>query len=84
MAVYLGNQTVEQMEKRLSIQLSEEDKEALNSIRSEDAKVEKGTWHCFDIPFMIMAGDIETARKVVGILSKYQDQMKGEFQIGYQ
>ena len=83
MSIYLGNQTLEQIENRLSISISEEDKKVLETFYSQSASVPSGTWHCFDIPFMMMCGDIETAKRVVKIFTPYSKSMKGQFQIGY-
>ena len=65
MKMMLGNQTPEQIEKRLRISLSNEHKEELRSTWQQKAEnITEGKWHCFDIPFMFVCGDIETAKKV--------------------
>lgn len=85
MNIMLGNQTPEQIEKRLRITLSEADKEELRSTWQQKAEdIADGKWHCFDIPFMMVCGDKETATKWRDIFMNY-DLSKGElFQISWE
>ena len=63
MSIMFGNQTPEQIEKRLCIILSDEHKEELRKTWQHKAEnIEKGMWHCFDMPFMLVCGDAETAK----------------------
>ena len=72
MGIMLGNLTLEQIEKRTGINISDEDRKELNQMRQEKAEhIENGKWHCFDLPFMIICGNKPTAEKVVKILTKY-------------
>lgn len=72
MIIMLGNLTLEQIEKRTGISISDEDRKELNQMRQEKAEhIENGKWHCFDLPFMIICGDKPTAEKVVKMLTKY-------------
>lgn len=62
MMIMLGNQTPDQIEKRLHIVMTEEHKKKLHDTWQQKAEnIEKGKWHCFDIPFMFMCGDKDTA-----------------------
>lgn len=82
MGIMLGNLTVNQIETRLQITLSDHDREALSKIRQNDAQnIAPGTWHCFDIPFVLVCGDYNAAVTVRDILTPYSGQMKGQLQI---
>ena len=86
MSIYLGNLTPEQIESRLGIELTAEDKELLKKTHQPEVNVplESGKWHCFDLPFMIMTSDVKTARMFVDIFSKYEPSTFREcFQIGW-
>lgn len=73
--IMFGNLTVNALEKRLGIELSEDHKEYLESTRQDGASNVLGEkWHCFDIPFRILAGDSDTGDKIVAILSQYDIQ----------
>lgn len=83
MGIYLGNLSVKQIEERLEIVLSEEDREVLKNSQEENASnVPENKWHGFDIPFIIVCGSMDMAIKVRDILSKYDKDMKGTLQIG--
>ena len=72
MVIMLGNLSVEEIEHRLNISLSDEDKKVLNESRQLKAEnIENGKWHCFDIPFMIVCGDKPTAEKFNKMFSAY-------------
>lgn len=78
MGIMLGNQTVEQIEKRLGITLSQEHKQALFESwqqKAEDIADEK--WHCFDLPFVMVCGSKKTAEKFRDIFTQY-DLSKAE------
>lgn len=83
MGIMLGNLSVREIEKRLSIDLKDEDREFLEGSRQESANGpwEPGSWHCFDIPFLIQCDGMETAKKVADILGEYP--LKGTVQIGW-
>ena len=70
--IMLGNLTVEEIEYRLDISLSEEDKKTLKDSWQQKAEnIESGKWHCFDIPFMIVCGDKQTAMKYNLMFANY-------------
>lgn len=61
----LGNLSVDQIEKRLGIEFPEEIREFMRKTHQEEAsRIVAGKWHCFDIPFNIVCGDMETATKI--------------------
>lgn len=85
MAIMLGNLPVSEIERRLSIELKEEDRKVFNENRQETVNrtpLAEGKWHCFDIPFLLMCDREETARKMADILSRYS--LKGSIQIGWE
>lgn len=80
MNIYIGNFTAQRMASEMGIELTQEDKNALEEIRQDDAQsIQPGKYHCFDIPRMIMCGDIDTGYKVAAILKKYT--IKGRWQV---
>lgn len=86
MMIFLGNQTVDDMERRLHIKFSEEHRAFLEENRQQkvnDTPLEPGKWHCYDIPFMLMTHDKETALTYKKLFSDYT--LSGEtFQIGWE
>lgn len=86
MSIYLGNLTPEQIESRLDIELTAEDKELLKKTHQPEVNVplESGKWHCFDIPFMLMTHDIKTASMFADIFRKYEpSKFKDCLRIGW-
>lgn len=88
MGIYLGNLTVDQIETRLGVEFSEEDKETLRGTRQEKVNktpIEHGKWHCFDIPFMFMTHDVDTAIRFRDLFQNYDTaKFKEMFQIGWE
>lgn len=63
--IALGNLTVKQIEERLGIEFPEEIREFMNKNHQPEANnIVKGKWHCFDIPFVLVCGDMEVAAKI--------------------
>lgn len=61
----LGDLKVSEIEKRLGIEFPEDIREFMKQTHQSRAnKIEKGKWHCFDIPFNLVCGDRETASKI--------------------
>lgn len=82
MAIYLGNLTIEQMEKRMGIQFPDDVREFMKkSHQSKAENIAKGKWHCFDIPFTLVCGDRETAIKIYNGLKDQQEDIKEPLQI---
>lgn len=79
----LGNLTVTQIEARMGISFPDETKNFLNESHQAEAKnISKGKWHCFDLPFFMLCGDMETASKVYDCLKDKTAEIKEFFQIG--
>jgi Mg2+/Co2+ transporter CorB len=82
MRILLGNLNTKQIQQRLGITLPEEDVSTLDSMRQEKAEnIAPDKWHCFDIPFTMVCGSMETATKVYEILKPYSSQMNEPLQI---
>jgi len=65
MSIMLGDLSVSQIEQRIGVNFPEEIREFMKSSHQPNASdVQSGKWHCFDIPFNIVCGDIETATKI--------------------
>ena len=83
MGIYLGNLTVEQIEHRLGIVFSEEERSELKSARQEKASnIAADKWHCFDIPFMIVCGSYAFSERLKEILTPYASKMTGSISVG--
>lgn len=78
----LGNLSVEQIEKRTGVDFPEEIRVFLKeNHQSEAANVKKGKWHCFDIPFTMVCGDLETATKIYESVKDKSSAFKERMQI---
>lgn len=61
----LGNLSVKQIESRLGIEFPQEIRDFMGKTHEPNAnKIPKGKWHCFDMPFNLMCGDMETATRI--------------------
>ena len=73
----LGNQSVSQIEKRLGIEFPEEIREFMNKTNQSEANnITKGKWHCFDRPFNLVCGDMETATKIFSSVKDRSSECK--------
>jgi len=85
MNIMLGNQSVGQIEKRLGIEFPEEIREFMKNTHQPSANnIMKGKWHCFDIPFILVCGDIETATKIYNSVKDKSDECKEILQFSLQ
>lgn len=83
MMIQLGNLTVAQMESRSGVTFPDELKEFMaGSHQDQASNVQPGKWHCFDLPFFLMCGDMETAQKIYDYLSPLTSEFKEDMQIG--
>lgn len=73
MNIYLGNLSVEQIEKEYQVQFSEEDKAWLKEHRQENVNIKLGAdkWHCFDIPRIIAVGSADFRQEIFDRLKNY-------------
>lgn len=80
-AIMLGNLSIKQIEDRLGIQFPEDIKEFMNSTHESNASnIPKGKWHCFDIPFNLVCGDIDTATKIFKSVESKSSECKCQLQ----
>ena len=88
MMIFLGNLMPSQIEKRLGIELTEADKELLLNTHQAEINhrpIEVGRWHCYDLPFMLMTHDKDTAIKFRDLFMKYDaSTFKECFQIAWE
>jgi hypothetical protein len=43
--------------------------------------IQPGKWHCFDLPFVMVCGDMDTAKEVFQHLSQLSDKFTEKMQI---
>jgi hypothetical protein len=73
----LGNLSVKQIEERLGIEFPEEIRQFMkDSHQSKAENIKTGRWHCFDLPFHLVCGDISTATKIYESVKEKSDQCK--------
>jgi len=79
--IFLGNLTVEQIEREYSVNFSAEDKQWLMKHHQDQANgIEKDKWHFFDMPRIMVAGSKEFMQELYDRLIKYT--FIGQFRIG--
>ena len=82
MSIMLGNFSTEQLQIILGIELSKEESDLLESMRQNEASnIAKDKWHCFDMPFVLICGSMDTAIKVHEVLLPYSEKMKRQIKI---
>lgn len=82
MNIMLGNLTVSQIEKRLGIEFPEEIRDFMKKTHQSRAeRIENGKWHCFDMPFNLVCGDMETATKIFNSVKDKSDECKEQLRI---
>ena len=79
--VMFGDLTVERIERRIGIEFPDEVKIFMkDNHQSEASNIKKGKWHCFDIPFHIICGDVETATKIYNSVKERSKEVKEPLQ----
>ncbi len=77
MNIRLGNLSVKEIENKLGIEFPDDIREFMKESRQHNASnIEKGKWHCFDMPFEMVCGDKETATKIFKSVESKSDQCK--------
>lgn len=85
MNIKLGNLSIIDIEKRLGIDFPSEIREFMELNHQPEANsVQKGRWHCFDIPFFLVCGDIDIATKIYNSVKSKSSEAKEILQIGVQ
>lgn len=78
----LGNLTIEEMEKRSGVKFTDDLREYMEPRRQQKAEnVQVGKWHCFDLPFTLICGDMETAKEIHRHLAPFSNDFKEPLQI---
>ena len=74
MAIYLGNQTISDLERRTGYVFSDEDRKWLKSHRQDDADIDYNSdkFHIFDLPFVIHVAS-PISDYLLKLMMKYQD-----------
>ena len=71
MSIYIGNLLVSDIIERTGVEISFEDKMWLKERHCHKTKLKKNTWHCYDLPFLIVCESKELAAEMVDRLKKY-------------
>ena len=78
----IGNQTIEQIERRLGIDFPDDIRVFMKDNKQEEAdNVKPGKWHCFDFPFCMVCGDRETAQKIYDSMKDRASEVKEPLRI---
>ena len=78
----LGDLDVAQIEKRIGFEFPDDIRSfMMGSHQSKASNVKKGKWHCFDIPFTLVCGDMETAQKIYDSVKARAAEVKEPLQI---
>lgn len=81
MNIYLGNLSIDQIEREYGVVFTEEDKQWLQAHHQAEANnIQSDKWHFFDAPRVMMAGSYEFAKEINDRFAKYS--FKGQFWIG--
>lgn len=70
MGFMLGNLSIEEMQEKAGVKFPDALVAYMSDRRQQEAAdIEPGKWHCFDIPFTLVCGDMETASEIYKHLS---------------
>ena len=76
MSIYLGNLEIGEIEARAKVTFPQELRDYMRDRhQSRASDIEIGKWHCFDIPFILVCGDMETAKDIY----KHLSPLSGDF-----
>ena len=85
MNIMLGNLQINQMEERMGIKFPEDCVEYMKQHYCSSAEVTKGDyWHCFDIPFVMVCGSMNTAQTIYDYIKPLASEIKNPLQISIQ
>lgn len=83
MNIFLGNLSIPEIERRAGVTFPDDLKTFMEENHQAKASgIEKGKWHCFDIPFFMVCGDYDTAKFIHDKLNNMSAQFKEPMQIG--
>ncbi len=78
----LGNLSVKQIEERLGIEFPEDVRDFMKNTHNPNASnIPVGKWHCFDLPFHMVCGDLETATKIFESVKAKSSECKDTMRI---
>jgi len=81
----LGNLSINEIEKRMGVVMPDDTKEFMaKSHQSRAENISAGKWHCFDIPFVLLCGDVETAQNIYDGIKHLSSDIKCQLQISIQ
>ena len=81
----LGNLSLEQIQIRAGVRFSKELIEFMEPRRQPLAEgVKPGQWHCFDLPFALLCGDLKTATEIHEHLKDQSEEFEETLQISVQ
>lgn len=82
MAIYLGNLGVKEIQDRTGVEFPIDLVKFMSETKQESASdIRAGKWHCFDIPFVLVCGDMDTAKEIYRHLSPFSDKFSEPLQI---
>ena len=82
MGFMLGNLSVDEMQARSGVEFPVELIEYMQDRHQPEAEnIKPGKWHCFDLPFTLVCGDMATAKEVFRHLSPLSSSFKQQMQI---
>lgn len=83
--MWLGNMSLDEIQKRAGVDFPSELIEFMSDKKQEAAEnIKYGFWHCFDMPFMIVCGDEDTAKFIYNHLKDKSKDFIKPLQIGIQ
>lgn len=81
MNIMLGNLSITEIEKRLGIEFPEDIREFMKQTHQDSASdIKPGKWHCFDIPFNLVCGDMDIATKIFNSVKDKSSECKEQLQ----
>lgn len=85
MGIMLGNLTVAEIEKRIGVDFSQDVRDFMDAARQAKAgPVAPGAWHCFDLPFCIVCGDVRTATRIYNSVKGRAHEVKENLEFAVQ
>ena len=84
MNILLGNLSINEIEKRCGVKFPDELVKYMQERKQEsvsNSNIKSGKWHCFDMPFNLVCGDMETATNIYRYLESMSKEFKEKLQI---
>jgi len=82
MSIYLGNLSIDEIEARAGIKFPVLLREYMEPRRQHNASnIKQGQWHCFDLPFNLACGDMDTAVEIHKHLKDFSSNFREPLQI---